>query len=74
MAKFMFSYSGAMDIEAETQDAAEKEFFSMTDKEIGHTIEEFDGVQEIEETCGNCGRKATRHIGEVNRCERCAEF
>ena len=24
--------------------------------------------------CGNCGRPATRTIGDVHRCERCADL
>ena len=47
--KYRFSYSGAVDIEAETQKEAEELFFSMTNAEIGATIEEFDGLEEINE-------------------------
>ena len=46
--KYRFSYSGVVDIEAETQDEAEKEFFAMSNSEIGYTIEKFDEVSVVE--------------------------
>ena len=52
---YRFSYSGAVDIEAATQGEAEDKFFLMTDAEIGATIEEYEGMEELHDarTCEN---------------------
>ena len=55
MPTYTFSYSGGVDIEAATQGEAEEKFFAMTDAEVGATIEEYEGMEELHDarTCEN---------------------
>ena len=48
MKKFIVSYSGAVDLEAETEKEALETFFNMTNEELGATIEEYEGIEERE--------------------------
>ena len=48
MKKYIISFSGAVDIEADSEDEARKKFFDLSDEEIGQAIEEYDEIQEQE--------------------------
>lgn len=48
MKRYIISFSGAIDVEAENEEKARAIFMDMSDSEIGAAIEEYDEIKETD--------------------------